>query len=206
MTVCEDKLKEKLVTVAADMVVSQGWSEKTIKDAAMEVGITYGQVTSLFPRGGIDLARFYHQLKDKDFFKRFSQVDVTNLSHYEKVETAMKMRFQVIAEDKEVFKSSMSLFAMPIYQLEAINLVWSTCDLIWFEINDKSSGFSWYTKRATLVSVYMSTLLFFLGDESIDHHETEYFLVRRLEEVRKLGRLKFSVESFIHKLMISTRF
>ena len=205
MTFYDDRLKAKLVAVAADIAVFRGWSEKTLEETAAKVGVPYGQAKSLFPRGGIDLARFYHQLKDQDFLNKFRKVEITNLSHFEKVEVAIKMRFQVIADDKEVFKSSMSLFAMPMYQLEAINLVWSTCDLIWCEIKDISIGFDWYTKRATLVSVYLSTLLFFLGDESADHRETEYFIVRRLQEVRKLGQLKVSFIEFIKKLMAATR-
>ncbi len=205
MTFYDDKLKAKLVAVAADIAVFRGWSEKTLEETAAKVGVPYGQAKSLFPRGGIDLARFHHQLKDQDFVNKFRKVEITNLSHFEKVEVAIKMRFQAIADDKEVFKSSMSLFAMPMYQLEAINLVWSTCDLIWCEIKDISIGFDWYTKRATLVSVYLSTLLFFLGDESADHRETEYFIVRRLQEVQKLGQLKVSFIEFIKKLMAATR-
>jgi len=63
------------------------------------------------------------------------------------------MRFKVIEGDKEAFRRSIALFATPMYQLEAINLIWSTCDLIWIGIGDKSFDLTWYTKRIILVLV-----------------------------------------------------
>ena len=198
-------IKEKLVNLVADGAAFDGWSVKALKDSAEELGISYEKARSLFPRIGIDLAKAYHHFKDQEFLTKFRKIDTSNFSHTEKVEIAMRMRFQAMADKKAAFRRSMALFALPIYQIEGINLVWSTCDLIWLEIRDQSSGFSWYTKRLALVSVYLSTLLFFFGDESVDHVETENFINRRLLEIGKLGKLKFDFLDFIQKLSHATR-
>ena len=116
----------------------------------------------------------------------------------------MKMRFRAMVKNKEGLRKGMVIFAMPMYQTEGINLVWSTCDLIWFNIKDKSTGFSWYSKRITLASVYLSTLLFFLGDHSSNSKEAELFISRRLEDVKKLGMLKVDFADFIKRLNIIT--
>ena len=200
----ENKKKVEVLNFAADLATVDGWSDKTLFAAATKADISPKEAKALFPRVGIDLAIFYHQYQDQIFFKEFLQIDISNFSHFEKVEIAMKMRFRAMAKNKEGLRKGMAIFAMPMYQIEGINLLWSTCDLIWFNIKDKSAGFSWYSKRITLVSIYLSTLLFFLGDHSSDSRETESFISRRLEDVKKLGVLKVDFADFIKKLNIIT--
>ena len=203
-TINENKKKVEVLNFAADLAKVDGWSDKTLFAAAAKADISPKEAKVLFPRAGIDLARFYHQYQDQIFFKEFLQIDISNFSHFEKVEIAMKMRFRAMAKNKEGLRKGMAIFAMPMYQIEGINLVWSTCDLIWFNIKDKSAGLSWYSKRITLVSVYLTTLLFFLGDHSSDSRETDSFISRRLEDVKKLGMLKVNFADFIKKLNIIT--
>ena len=109
-----------------------------------------------------------------------------------------------MAKNKEVLRKGMAIFVMPMHQIEGINLLWSTCDTIWFNIKDKSDGFTWYSKRVTLVSVYLSALLFFLGDQSIQSRETELFITRRLEDVKKFGMLKVDIGEFISRVTTNT--
>ena len=200
----ENKKKVQVLNLAADLVRFDGWSDKTLFAAATKADISHKEAKVLFPRSGIDLARFYHQYQDQIFFKEFLQIDISNLSHFEKIEIALKMRFRAMAKNKEGLRKGMAIFAMPMYQIEGINLVWSTCDLIWFNIKDRSTGFSWYSKRITLVSVYLSSLIFFLGDHSSESRETELFITRRLKDVKKLGMFKVDFADFIKKLNIIT--
>lgn len=60
-------------------------------------------------------------------------------------------------------------------------------DEIWFQAGDISVDTSWYTKRATLSSVYAATETYQTQDQSTDFKDTEAFLDRRLEEVRIMG-------------------
>ena len=186
------------------MAAFDGWTDKVLDRASSKFGISYKKAKTLFPRGGIDLAKYYHQYSDQIFIENLKELDINNLSHSQKVEIALKLRFRTIESNKEAFMKSMALFALPIYQLEAINLVWATSDLIWREIKDNSLGFSWYTKRITLLSVYLSALLYFLGDDSINHEKTENFIVRRLEDISKIGRFKFNFEEFFNKLNMTS--
>ncbi|MFL2790583.1 MAG: COQ9 family protein [Paracoccaceae bacterium] len=197
--------KEKVIKFAAEIATFDGWTDKTLFAAAKKLDISPKEAKLLFPRVGIDLARFYHQYQDRVFFKEFLQVDISNLSHFEKVELAIKMRFQAMAKNKEVLRKGMAIFVMPMHQIEGINLLWSTCDTIWFNIKDKSDGFTWYSKRVTLVSVYLSALLFFLGDQSIQSRETELFITRRLEDVKKFGMLKVDIGEFISRVISNTQ-
>lgn len=60
-------------------------------------------------------------------------------------------------------------------------------DEIWYLAGDSAVDFSWYTKRASLATVYASSELFMTTDTSKDFKLTEEFLDRRLEDAQKVG-------------------
>lgn len=60
-------------------------------------------------------------------------------------------------------------------------------DEIWFLAGDTAVDASWYTKRATLASIYAAAEVYSTTDQSTGFRDTEEFLDRRLEEARVLG-------------------
>jgi len=84
-------------------------------------------------------------------------------------------------------------------------------DEIWFQCGDQTNDYSWYTKRALLTGVYISTELFMLTDRSKDYKETWEFLDRRLADFvcaderqqdveQMLGTVTSSLSSFVSTL------
>ena len=66
-------------------------------------------------------------------------------------------------------------------------------DRIWTVLGDTARDFNWYSKRATLSGVYSSTVLYWLGDDSLDHQATWEFLDRRIEDVMRFEKTKAKV-------------
>lgn len=60
-------------------------------------------------------------------------------------------------------------------------------DEIWFLAGDVSVDGSWYTKRASLSTIYASTELFMTTDKSPGYVETREFLDRRFADVQVVG-------------------
>lgn len=60
-------------------------------------------------------------------------------------------------------------------------------DEIWFLAGDVAVDSSWYTKRASLASIYAAAEVFQTTDQSSDYRDTAQFLDRRLDEARVLG-------------------
>ena len=56
---------------------------------------------------------------------------------------------------------------------------------------------SWYSKRASLSTIYASTELFMTTDSSRDFADTEQFLDRRLEEARVVGSMVKDVGKWV---------
>ncbi len=192
MSINFENLKEKIFKSSMDIVIFDGWSDKTLFEAASNNNISSADVKKMFPRGAIDLVKYYHEFEDKIFLAQFREADCNNLSHSKKIELALIKRFEIIVENKEAFRRSMALFALPFNQIEGINLVFSTCDKIWVEIGDISVGFDWYTKRIILASIYFTSLLYLFGDNSTNHKETYRFISTRLDDLKNLGKFKKS--------------
>ena len=121
------------------------------------------------------------------FLKIFREIDLSNLSHFKKIELALFKRFEVIIKNKEAFRRSMAFYSLPFNQIEGLNLVFSTCDKIWVEIGDRSYSYDWYTKR----------ILFLFGDNSTNHSETYRFITSRLDELKVMGKLKFNYKDLL---------
>ena len=76
---------------------------------------------------------------------------------------------------------------------EGARAVWATADLIWTTLGDSAQDVNWYTKRATLVAVYGTTLLYWLGDDSVGAEATWAFLDRRIADVMAFEKVKAQV-------------
>ena len=71
---------------------------------------------------------------------------------------------------------------------------------MWRACGDRSSDFSYYTKRATLAGVYGSTFAYWLSDSSAGHSATWAFLDHRIDNVMSLEKFKGTVKQAIAKL------
>lgn len=77
--------------------------------------------------------------------------------------------------------------AQPSYIPASLQELAKLADEIWFLAGDTSVDPSWYTKRASLSTIYASTELFMTTDTSEGFIETRKFLRRRLAEVHEVG-------------------
>ena len=87
--------------------------------------------------------------------------------------------------------------AQPRNAYDAFNQVMKTSNKIWEIAGDTSQGGAFYSKRLILSGVYSSTLAHWLAKETRSVGESEYFLDRRLDDVKNFGKLsKQSIELF----------
>lgn len=70
-------------------------------------------------------------------------------------------------------------------------------DEIWFLAGDTSVDTSWYTKRASLSTIYATTELYMTNDKSPGFKETRQFMERRFEDGRIVGGAIGSVGEWV---------
>ena len=92
--------------------------------------------------------------------------------------------------DPELVRAGAATLALPQNAALGARLVWETADTIWTGLGDRSEDVSWWTKRATLASVWGAVVLYWLGDNSAGHADTRAFIDRRIGDVMRIERLK----------------
>lgn len=181
--------KDRLLDAALTHVPFDGWSDLTLRAAAADSGIPIEQARAIFRRGAIDLALAYHRRGDDAMEAALAAEDLSEMRFRDRIARAVRLRLEAV-EDKELVRRGTTLFALPQNAAEGAKAIWDTCDRIWTILGDSSDDVNWYTKRATLAGVYGSTVLYWLGDDSPDHHRTWEFLDRRIDDVMQIEKFK----------------
>ena len=196
-----DKALERLVNAALPHVAFEGWSQAALAQAAADSGLNKAEVQALVPRGGVDLALAYHRLGDERMIAALAAQDLQALRFRDRVALAVRLRLQ--DADAEAVRRGTALFAVPLYAADGARALWGTADAIWVALGDVSDDINWYSKRATLSAVYAATVLYWLGDDSLDHAETWAFLDRRIATVLAFEKAKaaFNANPFGKALM-----
>lgn len=186
-------VKDTLLDAALIHVAFDGWSETTFRAAIADAEIEPSLARSVCPRGAIDLAIAFHKRGDAEMVARIKAADMSGLRFRDKIAASVRHRIEAI-EDKEAVRRGSTLFALPHLAADGAKLVWGTVDLIWETLGDSSDDLNWYTKRGTLAGVYGATVLFWLGDDSLEHQATWEFLDRRIENVMQIETVKAQVK------------
>ncbi len=194
MTTPYEETKIRLLEAALVHVAFDGWSEATFQAAIADADVESGMARAVCPRGALDLAVAYHHAGDAKMVARLKSQDMSTLKFSEKVATAVRFRIEAVT-DKEAVRRGTTLFALPTHAADGAKLVWGTADHIWNTLGDTSQDVNWYTKRATLAGVYSATVLYWLGDDSIDNAATWDFLDRRIEDVMQIEKLKAGIRN-----------
>ncbi|MCH2165665.1 MAG: COQ9 family protein [Marinovum sp.] len=182
--------KTALLTAALPHVAFDGWTETTFRAAIEDSEIDPTVARAICPRGAVDLAVAFHKQGDAELARRMRSEDLEAMRYRDRVAQAVRWRLEIVDDHKEAVRRGTTLFALPQYAGDGAKLIWCTTDVIWDGLGDSSRDYNWYTKRATLSGVYTATVLFWLGDESLDHQETWAFLDRRIKNVMQIEKVK----------------
>lgn len=194
----------RLIEAALMHVPFDGWSEASFTAAARDADLTESEARSLCPRGAVDLALAFHRRGDAEMVAALQTADLSAMRFSDRVGHAVRLRLDAVEPHKEAVRRGATLFALPMHAADGARAVWGTADAIWTALGDPSQDLNWYTKRATLSGVYSSTVLYWLGDQSMNHAATWSFLERRLDGVMQIERAKKAVrESRVLKPLLA---
>jgi ubiquinone biosynthesis protein COQ9 len=192
MTILSDELRDRLLDAALVHVPFEGWSETTLRAAIRDAGVTREEARAVLPRGAVDLALAHHRRGDARMVARLRSENLDDMRFRDRIAAAVRYRIEAI-DDREAARRATAFFALPTHTAEGARAIWETVDQIWTTLGDTSEDANWYTKRATLAGVYASTVLYWLGDDSLNHQDTWAFLERRIDDVMRIEKLKGAV-------------
>lgn len=191
-------LRDTLVLAALDQVPFDGWSRRALEEAALAAGFDASMAERAFPGGPVQAVAHFVGLADRRFEDEVREIDLTGLKMPQRLALLIRRRIAPWTQHKESIRRAVSLLSLPTHAATAARLTWNTVDSLWWTAGDKSTDFSFYTKRASLTAVYGATLLYWLDDASEDGAESWAFLERRLSDAGRLPKLK---ERLRHQLL-----
>ena len=181
-----DKTRDRLLVAVLSHVPFDGWSEKALAAAAAELDIDPEEAHQAFPGGPVALVAYHAAYADRRMEEALKESDLAEMRLRERIAHAVRLRLEQNAAHREAIRAALPILAQPTNGPDALSSLYRTVDTVWFAVGDKSTDFGFYTKRALLAGVYLSTLLYWLNDGSEDTQATWGFLDRRIADVMRI--------------------
>ena len=181
-----DETRDRLLVAALPHVPFDGWSEKALAAAAAELDIEPEEARHAFPGGPVALVTYHAAYADRRMEDALKETDLAAMRVRERIAHAVRLRLEQNAAHREAIRAALPVLAQPANGPHALASLYRTVDTIWFATGDKSTDFGFYTKRALLAGVYLSTLLYWLNDGSGGAEATWAFLDRRIADVMRI--------------------
>ncbi len=197
-TLDNKQIKIDLIRAMLTHVPFDGWTWEAMEQGAIDLGFEKKKNSSsrikifkeLFKNGSIDFINIFSEIIDLEVIENYNLIESKPERVPEKIKKIIMIRLNLCQKYKEAVRSSISVTAIPVNSKISLNILYKTINSIWRMAGDKSTDFSFYTRRISLAAVYTSTLLFWLNDNSNNNIETEFFLDRRLKDISKISSLK----------------
>lgn len=167
-----------------------GWSDRTLRRAAVDVGLDPAVARLVFPGGAAEAIAFWSGEVDRVAVAAYDDVDGDAMKFRERIAFLVRARIEALDGDRESVRRALTHLAQPQHAGLGVQCLYRTVDELWYAAGDRSTDFNFYTKRLTLAGVYSSTLLFWLDDGSEDGAETWQFLDRRIAGVMRIPARK----------------
>ena len=167
-----------------------GWSDKALATAAAELGLEPEEARQAFPGGPVALVAYHAAYADRRLEEALKEADLGEMRLRERIAHAVRLRLEQNAPHREAIRAALPILAQPGNGPHALASLYRTVDTIWFAAGDRSTDFGFYTKRALLAGVYLSTLLYWLNDGSEGSAATWAFLDRRIADVMRIQTVR----------------
>lgn len=192
-------LKDRVLEAALLHAAFDGWSRRTLRNAAQDAGLDAPTGRRLFPQGGDSLLAWLDDWADRRMVEALADVDLPRLPVRRRIALLVRTRLELLSPHREAMRRAVAAHGLPGNLAGTGRSLWRTVDLMWRAAGlggDPKDGFSYYSRRATLAGVLGTTLLYWLDDQSAGSGESWAFLDRRIEGVMQIGRMRSTLEGW----------
>lgn len=192
--------REQLVDAIMPHVPFDGWSDAAFRAGASDCGIEMSRALNAFPGGMAEVLVFNHQRADAQMVEAMVRDETGSRKIRDRIARAVQLRLMLVVGQREAIRAGLSFLLLPENAPLGPKLLYGTVDAIWHGIGDRSTDFSFYTKRALLAAVYSATLLYWLNDKSEGHAASWAFLERRIADVMKIPQVTGQIRAIVDRL------
>lgn len=177
----------------------EGWTQAMLQGACEDAGFQSVETKRIFSEGVTQLLALYSAASDVQMAQAAEAMDLPKMKMPERIEAIVMARLNAHIGNREAIRRALAFYALPHNTLAGTQALYKTLDEIWHLAGDRSTDFSFYTRRMTLAGVFTSTVLFWLDDGSDGQQETRAFLKRRLHNVMQFHMLKKDLRGSLEK-------
>ena len=194
-----DELRERLLDAALVHVPFDGWTPAVLNAAARDIGVPHALALNAFPGGAAEMIEFWNRRSDQRMLAALEARDLSQLRFRDRVALAVRLRLEA-ATHREAVRRGLSFLSLPQNAAIGTRCLYRTVDAVWHGLGDRSTDFSFYTKRGLLAGVYAATVLYWLDDRSEGSAATWAFLDRRIADVMKITELRQRMERGLERI------
>ena len=177
-----------ILNAALMHVPFDGWNDSVLITGAADAGVEQHLVATLFPNGVIDAIALHSRLTDAEMVDAFHAMRDRPQKIHLAIRAVILLRLELAQQNKDAVRRALTMLALPVHLKLSAELLYETVDAMWRAAGNTDTGFSFYTRRASLAAVYSATLLAWLADNSGDMSKTAAFLDRRLADVASIPK------------------
>lgn len=188
--------KEKLLARFIENTPFIGWNIENLEKSCEELELGHDYHEIIFPAGLHDISQYISDECNKNSFKKLEKQDLNNLRISEKVEIALHtkiMEYHNFLGNKEALKKFLGYSIAPTNIGNSSKNIFNFSNDVWRMLEDKSTDFSYYTKRLSMSGIYSKAFLYSISDESPELENTRKFLKRTIDGLMKFHKLKSKV-------------
>ncbi|MET0365552.1 MAG: COQ9 family protein [Sphingobium sp.] len=185
-----DDLRLRLAPMVADNAAFDGWSAKALAATAAQSGTDADIVALAFNGGALAMIDAWFASIDANMLTALPPERLGNMRTPHRITALVEARLDILAPHREALRRAQSVLAMPQNLVRAAKLGWRAADVMWRAAGDTATDLNHYSKRATLGTIYASTMIFFVNDESEHWADTKAFFARRLSGVARFEKAK----------------
>jgi ubiquinone biosynthesis protein COQ9 len=178
------------------LVPTHGWTSRALAEALKEAGGDPSEAEWRFPGGPPEMIERFFALSLSRAIAQVTPDIAGEMRLGKRVRAVVGALLTELSPHKEAVRRAMAWLLLPRHAALTARLMASVVDGIWHAAGDRSSDFSWYTKRASLAGIMLPTLLFWLNDIEFDNETTLAFFDRRLEGLARIGRARSRLQDF----------
>ena len=198
--------KRQLLKALLPHVPFDGWSAKALAAAAKDSGMDAGMAARVFPNGAAEALDFWVRETDAAMLAALEAQDLSALKIRERIAAAVMTRLELVAPHREAVRRALALEAQPHQAPRLLGQLYRSVDAIWYAAGDTATDLNFYSKRLLLAGVYGATLLYWLEDKSEGFSATRAFLLRRIDDVMRIQKLRGQLEKAAARLPNPFRF
>ena len=192
-------LRDRLIEASLPHVPFDGWTLRALAAGAADIGLGIGEVHAAFPDPARNSVSHLAEWTDRRMLERLAGTDLDSLRTRERVSLAIRLRLELLAAHREAVRHAIGFLSLPGNQLLGLGCACRSVDGIWHAVGDRSTDFSYYTKRGLLAGVLLSTTLFWLDDDSDGFADTAAFLDRRIADIMRIPEIRGRLRRIIPK-------